>query len=162
MGFCRRFRSVIFTDYIDAELDKKMKERLEEHLNECAGCRSFTEEVKSKLALPFKELKPMPVPETLWPAIREKICERRKYSENRIESLAARLKGYFCLPRLSPALVGFILLILISSLLFYNQQMKLAREEERADYLSSLLGTTSAFLGTATNNLGTVIEEFFL
>ncbi len=162
MGSCKRFRRVILTDYIDVELDSQMKTRIEEHLNECVGCRSFAEEVKSRLMLPFKELKPVPVPETLWPAIKEKICERREYSENRKESLLARLKGYFCLPRLSPVLVGFILLILISSLVFYNQQIKLVKEKERADYLSSLLGTTGAFLGTTTNSFGTLIEEFFL
>ena len=49
MGFCRKFRTVILTDYIDAQLDSQMKERIDENLNECAGCRSFTEEVKSKL-----------------------------------------------------------------------------------------------------------------
>ena len=162
MGFCRKFRTVILTDYIDAQLDSQMKERIDENLNECAGCRSFVEEVKSKLVVPFKELKPVPVPETLWPAIKEKIYGRREYSENRKESLLARLKGYFCLPRLSPALVGFVLLILISSLVFYNQQMKLVKEKERADYLFSFLGTTGAFLGTATDNFGTLIEEFFL
>jgi len=162
MGFCKRFKGVILTDYIDAELDSQMKVRIGKHLNECAGCRSFAEEVKSKLVLPFKELKPTPVPETLWPVIKGEICERRRYPENRIESLVARLKGYFCFPRLSPALVGFILLILISSLVFCNQQMKLAKEKERADYLSSLLGTTGAFWETETNNFGTLIEEFFL
>jgi len=161
MSFCKKFRGLILTDYIDAELDSQMKERIEEHLNECAGCRSFVEEVKSKLVLPLKELKPVSVPETLWPAIKERM-RKEGYAENRIESLVARLKSYFSLPRLSPALVGFILLILISSLVFYNQQMKLAKEKERTDYLSSLLGTTDAFLGTATNGFGTLIEEFFL
>ena len=112
--------------------------------------------------MPFKDLKPVPVPETLWLVLREKICERRKYSENRIESWAARLKGHFCLLKLSPGLIGFILLVLISSLLFCNQQIKLAQEKEQAGYLSSLLGTTGTFLGTATNNFGTFIEEFFL
>ncbi len=162
MNFCKRFRRVIFTDYIDAELDKEMRARIEEHLNECAGCRSFAEEVKSMLVLSFKELKPMPVSEALWPAIKERICERREYPENRIESLLFRLKGCFRPPRLSPVLVGFILLILISSLVFCNQQMKIAKERERADYLSSLLGTAGASLETATNNFGTLIEEFFL
>jgi predicted anti-sigma-YlaC factor YlaD len=162
MGLCRKFRTAIITDYIDAELDKEIKGRVDAHLNECAGCRSFAEKVKSKLLLPFEELKPVPLPATLWPAIKEKICERREYSEDRKKSLLARLKGYSFPPRLSPALVGFVLLILISSLVFYNQQMKLAKEKERADYLSSLLGSTGAFLGTATSNFGTLIEEFFL
>jgi len=162
MNFCKKFRKVILTDYIDAELCKETRERIDEHLKECAGCGSFAEKVKLELALPFEGLKSAPVSETLWPAIKEKLGERREYSENRIESLIIRLKGYLCPPRLSPVLAGFILLILVSSLVFYNQQMNLSKEKERADYLSSLLGTTGVFLGTATNNFGTLIEEFFL
>lgn len=162
MGFCKRFRKVILTDYIDAELPKEIREDVAEHLNECLGCRSFAEEVKSKLMLPLKELKPVPVPETLWPAIRERIYEGREYSINRKESLLSRLRVHFYPPRLSPVLVGFVLLILISSLVFYNQQMKVAKEKERADYLSSLLGSTGTFLGTTIYSFGTPIEEFFL
>jgi predicted anti-sigma-YlaC factor YlaD len=162
MGLCKRFRRIILTDYIDAELPKETKKCVENHLRECADCRSLAEKARSKLILPFQGLKSVPVPETLWSAVKEKICERRKYPEDRIESWVAKLKGHLYLPRLSPALIGFILLVLVSSLLFCNQQIKLAQEKEQAGYLSSLLGTTGALLGTATNNFGTLIEEFFL
>ncbi|MDD4899046.1 MAG: zf-HC2 domain-containing protein [Candidatus Omnitrophica bacterium] len=149
MDKCKEIRSVILTDYIDGQLEAPEKERINTHLRQCAVCRGFLEEAQKGLVTPFQGQNRQAVPQTLWPAIVEKICQEQEHPVR------------VFIPRLAPVAVSFLLAVLITSVIFFNQYMAGLREEEQLNYVSSAFGVSQAQTET-TSDFGTLIEEYFL
>ncbi|MDD2702814.1 MAG: anti-sigma factor [Candidatus Omnitrophica bacterium] len=160
MNECRKFRDVILTDYLDGELDKESRERLEAHLSVCTACRIFAREAKEQLGDSFKEVRPEPVPEELWRNIRGRI-----EAENRTRDIAGeileRVFKPFLRPQLVPAYIVFLVFFFSGAFVAHNR-IKLVTEIEQGRYLMSTLGEEASAEGLENANLGTAIEEYFL
>lgn len=51
----------LLSDYLDEDIEKKEREQLEEHINECEECRHFFESFRSSVGV-FKEMEAKPCP----------------------------------------------------------------------------------------------------
>lgn len=160
MGICKRIRRRILYDYIDGELDKEERARLERHLHDCVDCSSLVKKIREELVLPFRETIPRQAPEHLWPLIKERI-EKEAYYINPLKGFIAKLSYPFSSRFAAPVFSSFILLVLIASMLLHNLQVSGIREGEREEYMLDLL-SANFIQGSTDSGLGTSIEEHFL
>lgn len=156
MSPCKNFRDLILTDYIDGEIEQKIKVQLEEHLRTCSSCREFADEAKTRLVAPFQKAAPDPVPQDLWSAIETEILQQQ---ENTSRNWLARLTQVFTLPRLVPVVLSLVLFISAGMWMLYERQIvKINNEqEEYAAYVWD-----SVELSEADNGLDTPLEQYFL
>ncbi len=160
MDKCKKFRDLILTDYIDAQLDGVSKAQVQEHLHQCATCQAFFLEVKNKLIVPFEKAPHQPVPTHLWGIIEERI----RQGHSRV-SVVDFIRGWIegiTFPRLVPALASLIMVVFIGSTVFVNQQVKQAQDWEGGTYLAYILSSTGVSVPVNNHDLGTPIEQYFL
>ena len=161
MDNCKKFRDLILTDYIDAQLDIAIKTQVEEHLHECASCKAFAQEVKTSLVVPFEKVTRQEVHVYLWQEIEEKIQQQQNLSKSLWDLIQGWMEG-ITFPKLVPAVCSLAMLVFIGSAIFFNQQIKQAQNREQGSYLAYVL-TSEGSTGQASNgDLGTPIEKYFL
>jgi anti-sigma factor RsiW len=160
MNECRKFRDVILTDYLDGELDKEARERLEAHLSVCPACRVFVREAKEQLGDPFKNVRPEPVPEQVWRNIRGRI-ETENRPRDVVGDILERVFKPFLRPQFVPAYIVFFVFFFSGAFVVHNR-IQLVTETEQGRYLMSTLGEETSAEGLENANLGTAIEEYFL
>jgi len=78
---CGEIRDIIITEYIDNEIDAKVRGEMELHLSICAGCHEFKEALLSGIVEPLRNAEPAVAPEALWFKVRSAI-ERLEKEEN--------------------------------------------------------------------------------
>ena len=161
MSACHEFRDIILTDYIDGELDKKVKIRLEAHLNVCAQCREFVNEVKAQLVVPFAQTPRAVVPEDLWQSIEEKITGEGEQAHP-AATWIDRLVQSLALPRSAPVALSFILFISASFWVLHNRQAAQVADNDSGEYAAYVLDSVSELAETGNDSFGTSIEEYFL
>jgi len=161
MDNCKNFKDLILTDYIDGQLDIALKEQVESHLHQCASCQSFAREVKENLIVPFEKASHQEVPSYLWRQIQEKIYEESSSRLGVLDVMRGWIKG-ITFPRLVPVFCSFMMFFLIGTTFLYNQQAKLAQDQERGSYLAFILTSSTAVSPVGGNDLGTPIEKYFL
>ncbi len=161
MDNCKKYKDLILTNYIDGEMDTEMKQQVDSHLLVCPNCRRFAEEVNHFLVASFKNAVRKNVPEHLWLLVKENIEKENRLNE-KAGNFIHRLMESLSFPALAPVLGSFVLLILVGSLIFYNQQMKQGKEKEQVEYLVYLLGATEVSPETENNVPETPIEKYFL
>ncbi len=158
---CKEFRDVILTDYIDGELDKDVKVRLEAHLRVCAHCREFADEVKAQLVVPFKQTQRVSVPEDLWRSIEESIAQENEEMQpaaNWIDRLVQSLT----LPRLVPVFLSLILFISAGLWILNSHQGSQVAGNDSGEYVADILDSVSELAEIDNDNFGTSIEQYFL
>src|SRR5882672_10339658 len=101
MDDCKRFKDLLLTDYLDAQIDPKTKEQIDAHLRMCPECRLFAQEAERDLVTPFKNVQPEEVPVHLWTAIQERLQKETSVSE-RIRNLMGRWVESSFFQRLAP------------------------------------------------------------
>lgn len=158
MDNCKKFQDLILTDYIDGEIDKTAKAKIDTHLVTCADCRRLTEDVKKNLITPLESTVRQPVPEYLWGSIKERI-ESQGRSHNPVSNFLERLIDALS-PKWAPAL-GVIALLVIGSWLLQNQQVQVL-EKDHDEYLEYVLSEPGVSADTDDESLGTPIEQYFL
>jgi hypothetical protein len=161
MKTCLSFRSMLLTDYIDGELDRDAKRIIEEHLTVCPECKRLVAMVKEDISIISDEGMRKRVPAYVWQSIvKEMGGEERKTNPviNFISSFTERLIP----PRLTPALVGMILLVLSVSSFLYTQYIKQEYENTHFEYVAELFTNASSSVISEHEGLGTLIEEYFL
>ena len=65
---CQEMTEVV-TDYLDEALPSDDQQRFERHIGYCAGCRTYTEQMRETI----KQTAQVPREETIPPALRERI-----------------------------------------------------------------------------------------
>lgn len=153
MKNCASLRAMLFTDYIDGELDRDSMRVIDEHLKACPDCRQLAAMVKEDMSLLSEGGVKEKVPPRVWQSIVEKTAAKeRKWS------LIERLMP----PRLAPALAGVILLVLSVSFFLYTQYMKPAYESGNLEYVAELFTNVSSPAVSEREGFDTPIEEHFL
>ena len=119
MILCRNIRADISL-WVDGELDPSRSETVESHLDSCADCAAFHQDLDA-IRQGVERLEPIDPPERLWTSLRVQLeAEGLIRSKPRESFWAAILPKR--LPDLKPAWSGAILALLVAvgSLLFYD------------------------------------------
>lgn len=161
MRQCKKFQDLILTDYVDNELDQKGRQEVEAHLVSCSACRLFEKRVKDKLSLPLREVKHEPLPDDLWPQIKEKIVKKPEVFSG-LTGLLDLLYSPFFYRRLVPAVAGIMIAFLAGSMVFYTHQVRVAKENEQGSYLVSLFEVSGSQEYGNEGSSVNPIEEYFL
>ena len=161
MDKCKEILDLILTDYVDGEVDQKIKSEIDAHLLMCADCRRLAQEVARNLVVPFGRVARETPPDHLWKSIEEKIGEENRSSVG-VKKIFDRFIESLSFPRLAPALASFVVLILVGSTVVHNMQIKQAIEKEQSEYLANLLDPAGASQEADNNGSQTPIEKYFL
>ncbi len=146
------------TDYLDGELNQRVKEALEKHLEECDDCRVLLSRVKKSEKIfnsPGERLSP---PAYVWAGIRDKIAEGKRSPAPFIEVIRRSLLRP--LPALASA---FVLCMIFIGAYFLNAPKE--NTSTIGAYLSeqiNLFGDSQSQEDTDPLYLGSVIEDNFL
>ena len=157
---CTRVQDLLKSDYLDAELNQKLRRQVEGHLEKCPTCQALKQQLRSQHAA-LRGIKQKDVPPEIWQNIQSAIMEERLKGPEDIFGYAwARLKRVFSVPRpafaLASAAAVIIFALVTGKTFFWNGQSVTGPIEEDIWQVYQLNG------GMYTYNLGTAIEEYFL
>jgi len=159
---CDKIRDLIYTDYIDGQLNEVKTRQVKEHLFICEQCRLFEESLRKGAIEPFKNLKEIRPPDYVWERIKENIREEaQQQKENVLVYLRNYLKPLFSIPKSVFAAISVIifLIALTSSVVFFNSRTQINNYfQEQQEFMNSLENPSVA----SGAGLGTAIEEYFL
>ncbi len=66
---CEKARGLLAADYTDGELDAAARAEVERHLEACAKCRLFEEELRRLAVEPLRSATRIAAPASLWPRV---------------------------------------------------------------------------------------------
>ena len=161
MKVCDQMRPILLTDYIDNELDENTRRSIDEHLLECHECRAIVDRVRADMFLIAKESLGKKAPPHLWASIAKDI-ESESRVKNGASDFLKTLRDRLTIPRLAPALVGIILLVLSTSFFLYTRHAGQAARAGEYEYTADMLGSGEFSPDSENEGLGTPIEEYFL
>jgi hypothetical protein len=158
---CKRIRQLLLADYPDQELGPGPAEEVKKHLQGCATCRAFEQEVAQKAISPFKNAPELKVPVSVWEKIQQAI-DRSEQTQEQFDFpawLRGKIDSLFVFPRPAYALATMMSAILVFILIANSPAVKQAQVEkffsEQADFISSLDNDVDA------NGFGAATEELF-
>lgn len=161
MNACKNIKDLILTDYFDAQSDTATRAQVDAHLLVCADCQVFAQDVKEKLAEPFKTVVRENVPDHLWSAIKDKIQENSSVSF-RQENLLKGLWEFFMPSKLRPVLGSFAVLILVGIFVSYHRISVERQAKEQGEYLVSLWMSPDILSDLQGNENQGLLEKYFL
>jgi len=161
MSQCKDFEYWILTGYIDGEIDRPTKDKVERHLSECPACRALLAEAKADLVTPFQKVSKEPVPDEIWTFVREHIGKQPGWREAFAGFVTRVIEEWASPVRLAPAFGMVVVMIAAGAFLSYNLQVREAKKQERTEYLVALFSNPEAGSTTSTESAGP-IEEYFL
>ena len=159
---CEKIKELILTDYIDNQMSRQEKMRLDMHLARCQGCKEFLETVKNTVIEPFADAKELVPPEFIWQRIKETIISERQETRSFVAGILGKLRLIFSIPRSALAMSTItaitLIVMLTATLRFSNKE---AREVQSEYSVWSMEIPVSTFLNN-DGGFGTSIEEYFL
>jgi len=85
---CKEYQEIILTDYLDDQVSKENKQKIENHLSSCRECREFAVIAQKSVIEPFKMAERVTPPEAVWENIMEEMTEERSGNQvNWLEGL---------------------------------------------------------------------------
>ena len=63
---CKEFRDIIFTDYIDLELNREVYNKIKSHIADCDGCSRLEHSLRETVVERFKGIEAVELPEEFW------------------------------------------------------------------------------------------------
>jgi len=110
---CENCQSLI-EDYIDGALDQKSVRDMTTHMNSCAACARFREELVREQQLYWRYDRGLEVSTALWSSIEARIKQdRATRASGTISRMRERLSGLIAAPRFSPAFAAALVVIAI-------------------------------------------------
>ena len=113
---CCEAQNLIITDLVDHELSPENGPALNSHLEQCAQCRKYKEEVLMYAVNPFKTIERKAPPPEVWNNIRHAIEQNTRPAF----SLKGIFNGFFTFPKAAFIPVAAAALLLVS-LMVYKQ-----------------------------------------
>lgn len=157
---CRKFKQILLTDYLDHELSPEAEAAVAEHLQRCASCRVFFEQLEKEVQQPLAQAPKEPAPESIWLALKEELTAQPK------KSWAIPSWGERWQMLLRPATLGYVLSGVILCLMigtgFSYRYLQQVKEREQIQYLVSIWSPSSMFSEAENHEEFTAIEEYFL
>ena len=164
---CNKVKALVM-DYIDEELNQKLKHDLASHLESCPSCKEMEQTLRQTIIEPLRQAEKIKAPDRVWYQLKETIVNRKQRVS--LPGLLAQWSGYFRIKR--PVLVpvtAMIVVILLVSVFFFRkppfttQDTLNAYLEEQAELLSQLAENGEEdYFGIDDVSLGTSIERYLL
>jgi anti-sigma factor RsiW len=162
---CRKIREIIMTDYIDGELEPRVKDKIDRHLKACPGCREFEARLRAEVVGPIRESQRYSPPESTWENIEKAIIQ--KELEGVSDYLNRISRGFASLRRPAVALAVSLGVLLVVIGVFKEPPVNNSQEisrfiQDQMAFYSYLDGQKSAIINGDYADFGTSIEEYFL
>ena len=161
---CRKSRELLFTDYLDGQMDGKEKAQIETHLEYCPKCREFLVSARKVGPELFRNASPANPPEYIWRRLKETILTEEKVRASFSENIFERVRAFLYTAR--PALVAASIIVLILAVTAVARLNMIGEAENRykdqIEYFDYLAGSPG---GTSTSDnagFGTSVETYFL
>ena len=157
---CARVQDLLKSDYLDAQLDKKLRLRVDGHLEKCPSCQELKKGLREQ-RISLRAIKQKEVPPEIWQNIQNAIIEEQlKEPANIFEVAREILKRAFSIPRPAFALAGALAVMVLAFVL--GQMILGSRNPLIATTAEDVLAEYRINGDTYTQNFGTSIEEYFL
>jgi predicted anti-sigma-YlaC factor YlaD len=162
MNRCKEIQDLLQTDYFDQQVRLQDKQLIQEHLKQCFACRELEKKLQAQRML-FQGAKPEPVPAHIWSNIREAIiAERLEQEEAPAYGILERLKSLIFLRRPVVVLATSVFSVIIIAAVFVNLSMQKQLAISKQAAAEGIAGYSLSASGSAIDDLGTNIEEYFL
>lgn len=159
---CKKVQDLLWTDYIDGQLDVKWKTEVDKHLVNCSSCREFAQLAKQTAVEPFLKIEDIQPPPQIWTKIKEQIQGEERLSSNPVVDFLEQLKHVLAIPRSALAFaLALMMVVMVGSFTRFNVQPK-TDTTEQIEYLSSLFEAPNDSLIGETGGFGTTVEQYFL
>jgi hypothetical protein len=160
---CRKAQNLIKTCFLDDELDKDIKNDVQNHINTCESCRLLEKSLREISLTYFSDKKEIQPPISVWNEIENTINETEPQEEKRwtFDWIKRFFPPFFVLPRPTPAyaMAATVLIIMLSLLFVYKptthskdvneyllEQANFIQDLDSNDYFSDSGNTLSEYI----------------
>jgi len=157
---CRDCQELILTDYLDNQMEKGEREKIEGHLSSCPGCREFAFNARKTVMEPFEHAQRPQPPESVWHNIKEAISDERSV-EDRI-SLLDKLRNFIAIPKPAMAFVMIVVLLVAVKLTVNSQWQRMETAKGAIEDISYVIDEIAYLSEENGFDELTDIEEYFL
>ena len=166
---CENVKELILTDYLDGQLGKEQKAKIEKHLAICSDCKEYELLTKTAVVDPFNNMERHNPPEATWHKIREQIEKEKLPLQEPTNSFAdfmRMIKSFLYIPK--PALVATtiaaLLLVVITVIKLQPEDQKIVKvsPEKQIECITYLISVFDQETVNGNDDLGTSIEELLL
>ncbi|MCA9408099.1 MAG: zf-HC2 domain-containing protein [Candidatus Omnitrophica bacterium] len=163
---CDDIQELILTDYSDKELSLAQEKEIAQHLSQCAVCREFAKACQQETMTPFENLTNLPVPEEIWPVVKNRLEQENQSREGKKNTLfddvaygLGNIVGLFR-PVFFPFAMSVILLGIFVMVKTGGMSSSTAKidQDEAVSYLVSLTSDET----DEGDDYGAYIEAYFL
>ena len=157
---CSHVEKLLFSGYMDGEIDAEIKKKVDIHLAKCESCRALKQKIMSLAIMPFAGAARYDPPDRVWENIKSSIEREEK------ESIARRLyewlKEMFALRK--PVFAGVVVMAFFAALILPGVYRGIQNKEissflsEEMDFFASL-GEENSF---SYRDIGIPMEDIFM
>ena len=159
---CKKVKDLL-VEYIDGELEQKVREDVSRHIETCRACREFAESLKKVAIEPIAGSERAKAPEWLWHRIKDKIeGESAPLPRFSLERLFPPIKIRRPVFAMATALAVVIAIAVAAGVSIRSRSQMNTYLSEQAEFLSYLSGENGSRTELDAGNLGTAIEDYFL
>lgn len=160
---CKKARELFLTDFTDMQLKITTRKRLQEHLDNCPGCRVFYGSFRNKAVEPFKKTERMAPPDYIWERIKEEIqTEEKTHRESVLDYLKSVLKPVFNIPKsvFATMAAAVFAIAVTTTAASFNARIQLnSYLEEQNEFLDSLDSHAAGITSSSSLGLISIMEE---
>lgn len=159
---CKKIQELLITDYIDGEMNAKMRKDILNHLATCNKCKQFEENLKQKAITPFKAADRQHPPDYIWENVKNRITKDEQTISEKIDiTVMNKLSGIFKTLKpafaVSAAAITILMIVLVVRFPLTGNGKLDTYIAEQAEFMVNLDSDESG-----VNGLGTSIEEYLL
>lgn len=159
---CERIQELILTDYLDGVLEPKVRTELEGHLADCPQCIEFARIARKSAFDSFEGAAKFEAPQHLWYRIEEKLRQESSASARVVPSWRDNFRFLLELPRPVWALASVLVLFVAAGTLQQITSSKRVLSDSSAEYIVSLVESSSDISTADNSDFGTDVEQVFL
>ena len=157
---CSHVEKLLFSGYLDGEIDAEIKKKVDIHLEKCENCRALKEKIMSLAIMPFAGSVRYDPPDRVWENIKSSI--EREAKESIARRFYEQLKERFALRK--PVFAGVVVMAFLAALILPGVYRGVQDKEissflsEEMDFFTSL-GEENGF---SSRDIGIPMEDIFM
>ena len=163
---CERIKGLIMTDYIDGEMNAKLRRKVVAHIIACGQCKQFERILRQTAREPFEQFKPLKPPESVWEGVKAAVSSPDVNAGSFYQNLWNGLCAVFVFPKARFAAVTFALVVFVGAIFMrmsiVNKSAINRHIGEQIIFLSYLDEDTVDNFEVSASDFETSIEGYFL